>query len=71
MYQWAGMAGYGLSHWLVYLVMAVVLLYPICRILTRIGLSPFWAVLALIQLLNLVGLWLLAFVDWPTGPRQT
>lgn len=65
MYHWTGMAGYGAAHWIVYLVMAAVLLYPIGRILTRIGLSPFWAVLALVPLLNLLGLWVLAFADWP------
>jgi len=59
------MAGYGAAHWIVFLVMAVVLLYPIGRILKRIGLSPFWAVLAFVPLLNLLGLWVLAFVDWP------
>ncbi|WP_233217291.1 hypothetical protein [Trinickia dabaoshanensis] len=71
MYHWTGMAGYGLAHWIVYVVMAVVLLYPIGRILMRIGLSPFWSILALVPLLNLIGLWLLAFIDWPTGPRRT
>lgn len=35
------MAGYGLAHWITFAVMAVVLLYPIGRILMRIGLSPF------------------------------
>lgn len=65
MFHWTGMAGYGAAHWIVYLAVAVVLLYPIGRILTRIGLSPLWAVLALVPLLNLLGLWVLAFVDWP------
>ncbi|TAM07827.1 MAG: hypothetical protein EPN70_01760 [Paraburkholderia sp.] len=65
MYQWNGMAGYGAAHWLVFVIMAVVLLYPIGRILTRIGLSPLWAILALVPMLNLLGLWVLAFVDWP------
>jgi hypothetical protein len=65
MYHGVGMAGYGAAHWIVFLVMAVVLLYPIGRILKRIGLSPFWAVLAFVPLLNLLGLWVLAFVDWP------
>ncbi|WP_233809868.1 hypothetical protein [Paraburkholderia sp. HP33-1] len=65
MYHWTGMAGYGLAHWIAFLVMAVVLLYPIGRILRRIGLSPLWSILALVPLLNLLGLWVLAFVDWP------
>ncbi|KWF26711.1 hypothetical protein WL88_10670 [Burkholderia diffusa] len=71
MYRWAGMAGYGFEHWFVFVIMAVVLLYPIGRILMRIGLSPFWAVVAFVPLLNLIGLWLLAFIDWPAGPRRS
>ncbi|WP_244111976.1 hypothetical protein [Burkholderia diffusa] len=71
MYHWPGMAGYGPAHWIAYLVMAVLLLYPVSRILKRIGLSPFWAILALVPLLNLVGLWFLAFIDWPIGTRRS
>jgi hypothetical protein len=59
------MAGYGLGHWVIFAVMVAVFLYPIGRILGRIGLSPFWSVLALIPLVNLVALWFLAFIDWP------
>ena len=65
------MWGYGVGHWIFFVVMVAVVLYPIGRILGRLGLSPFWSVLALIPIVNLIGLWLLAFVDWPrdTGAR--
>jgi hypothetical protein len=46
----------------------VVLLYPIGRILARMGLSPIWSVVAVFPILNLFGLWLLAFIDWPARP---
>jgi len=59
------MLGYGLTHWLMFAVMIAALLYPVGRILGRIGLSPFWSVVALIPLLNLIGLWVLAFAEWP------
>ena len=62
---WTDMMGYGVGHWIFFAVMVAVVLYPIGRILGRLGLSPFWSVLALIPLVNLIGLWLLAFVDWP------
>lgn len=65
MYDWTMTAGYGWSHWIFFVVMVVIVLYPIGRILERIGLSPFWSIVAVIPLLNLVGLWVLAFVDWP------
>lgn len=65
MYHWDYMAGYGSAHWIVFVIMALVVLYPIGRILRRIGLSPIWAILAFVPMLNLLGLWILAFVDWP------
>lgn len=64
MYDWNGMMGFGPSHWLFFAVFAAVILYPIGRILERIGVSPFWSVIALIPLVNLVGLWVLAFANW-------
>ena len=63
--DWLDMSAYDLGHWAVFAVMIVVLLYPIGRILRRIGLSPLWSVLAIIPLVNLIGLWVLAFADWP------
>src|SRR5262245_25465596 len=58
-------AGYGLAHWLLFVVMVAVVLYPLGRILRRLGLSPFWSLLVFIPLVNLVSLWVLAFSDWP------
>ena len=63
--QW--MYGYGSFHWLWFLVMIVVVIYPVGRILTRIGFSPLWSVVMFIPLVNLIALWLLAFADWPDG----
>jgi hypothetical protein len=59
------MGGYGLGHWLAFVVMVALVLYPTGRILGRIGFSPFWSILALVPLANLVALWILAFVGWP------
>jgi hypothetical protein len=64
MYEWYDMMGFGPSHWFFFAVMVAVILYPIGRILKRIGMSPFWSVIALIPLVNLAGLWVLAFADW-------
>ena len=61
-------AGTGVGHWIVFAVFAAILLYPLGRILGRLGLSPFWSVLAFVPLANLIGLWLLAFIRWPARP---
>ncbi len=52
-------------HWIVFAVFAALVLYPIGRILARIGFSPFWSVIAFIPLANLVGLWVVALATWP------
>lgn len=71
MNDWTMMNGYGVAHWLVFTAVAALILYPIGRILGRIGLSPFWSVVAVIPVANLIGLWVLAFLDWPGSGRST
>jgi predicted PurR-regulated permease PerM len=70
MMDWTNMYAFGVTHWLVFAVMIAIILYPTGRILTRIGFSPFWSVLALIPFINLIGFWLMAVVDWPEQPRK-
>jgi hypothetical protein len=51
--------------WLWFILTIGVLIYPLGRILNRIGFSPLWAILAFIPLVNLIALWALALADWP------
>lgn len=67
---WIDMGGYGFGHWLFFIIMVAVLVYPIGRILGRLGLSPFWSVIAFIPFVNLIALWFLAFMDWPMTERE-
>ncbi|MGT2467615.1 hypothetical protein ACVOMV_26220 (plasmid) [Mesorhizobium atlanticum] len=68
--DWLDMTAYDLGHWVVFAVMIAIVLYPIGRIRGRIGLSPLWSVLAVIPLVNLIGLWVLAFADWPGKEKR-
>ena len=68
--DWTNMTGYGYGHWLFFVVMVAVVLYPAGRILNRLGLSPFWSVLIFIPLVNVISLWVLAFSDWPARDRS-
>jgi len=65
MYGWSDTMVFGPVHWLFFIALVVVVLYPIGRILTRIGFSPLWSVLVFAPLVNLVALWVLASIDWP------
>jgi hypothetical protein len=52
-------------HWIAFTAFAALVLYPTGRILSRIGFSPFWSVVAFIPFANLVGLWFVALTTWP------
>ncbi len=47
------------------LIYAAIFVPPLVRILRRVGLSRWWVLLFFVPLLNLVGLWLLAWGKWP------
>jgi hypothetical protein len=57
--------GFGPTHWLWFIVMIAAVIYPVGRILSRIGFSPLWSVVMFVPLVNLIALWILAFTDWP------
>jgi hypothetical protein len=42
---------------------------PIARVIRRSGHSRWWTVVAFLPFLNLVGLWVFAFVRWPTTEK--
>lgn len=69
MSEWMEMSHYGAWHWVTFIVMAVAVLYPIGRILGRLGFSPFWSILVAIPFVNLVALWVLALSEWPQQPE--
>ena len=65
MYGWSDTMVFGPVHWLFFIALVAAVLYPIGRILSRIGFSPLWSVLVFAPLVNLVALWVLASTDWP------
>lgn len=60
MYGWMTTGNWGLTHFLFFAVMAALVLYPVGLILRKLGYSPFWAVLACVPGVNLIGLWVVA-----------
>lgn len=53
------------------LVLLAVPLAMIGRVLRRAGFSPWWALLVLVPLVNLVALWVFAYVRWPAIDGDT
>ena len=66
------MMGYwSVWHWIVFAAIAALVLYPIGRILSRIGFSPFWSVVAFVPVANLIGLWAVALATWPRDKGES
>ena len=57
-----------LVHLFVLAVIVVVIATPIATILKRLGLSPWWVILFLIPIVNLIALWVLSRARWPNLP---
>jgi len=68
-YGWSGMMDFGPFHLVFFAIMVAVVVWPLGRILSRAGFSPFWSIVAFIPILNLVALWMFAFADWPGSGR--
>lgn len=59
------MGDWSVWHWITFAVVVALILYPVGRILSRIGFSPLWSILAFVPLANIAGLWILALSAWP------
>ncbi|HVW50499.1 MAG TPA: hypothetical protein VHC91_08860 [Trinickia sp.] len=59
----------GLWSWLVVLVICLAMLYPYVRIIRRTGHSGWWLITMFVPILNVIMLWVFAFVKWPTVDR--
>ena len=68
------MGSMSVLHWLVvlfiYLIIYMIIGFPVAHILRRMGYSRWWSVLSIVPVANLLGLWLLAFIDWPITRNQ-
>ena len=59
------MGGFSWVHIAILLFVLVIFIYPISKILGRIGWNPWLSLLWLIPLLNIGMLWAVAFAPWP------
>ena len=59
------MGSFSVWHWAIFATVLLILAVPGVRMLKRLGFSGWWVVLAFIPWLNIVGLWVIAFVPWP------
>lgn len=65
------MGSFSLWHWLIVIVFIAVVAVPTVRIVRRSGRSGWWAILAFVPYVNLIALWVFAFVRWPAVDRAS
>jgi hypothetical protein len=58
-------AGYSPFHWIIMLVAVAVIVIPYVKIIRKAGFSGWWVITVFIPLVNLIMLWVFAFVRWP------
>lgn len=59
------MDGISLWHWLIVLIYAFVVVVPMGKIFSRLGLPWALALLMIVPIVNLATLWVVAFMKWP------
>lgn len=64
------MGSFSVWHWLIVLILIAVPLWPSWRIMKRAGYSGAWALLLFVPLVNLIGMFVFAFAEWPVLQRR-
>lgn len=57
--------GISIVHWLIVIVWLIAPMFPISMILKKAGHSPWWALLYIVPLANLIALFAFAYGRWP------
>jgi hypothetical protein len=59
------MSNLSIWHWIIVLIFSAVFVVPCWRIVRRAGYSGAWSLVTMVPLLNIVMLWVFAYVRWP------
>ena len=59
------MGNLGVWHWAIILFFVAIYVVPVWRIVSKAGFPGVLSFLALVPVLNIVMLWVFAFVKWP------
>jgi membrane associated rhomboid family serine protease len=62
---------HSLAHWVIVIVFLIALGVPIARIIGRTGHNRLWTILFFIPLLNVIGLWVFAYSQWPAVDKSS
>jgi hypothetical protein len=56
--------GFGIRE-LVILITVALIGWPYCRVVSRLGFSPWLGLLVFVPIVNIIALWLFAYASWP------
>lgn len=59
------MGGLSIWHWLLFVIVVSLIVWPAWRILKRAGYSGAWSLLMLVPILNIIVMYVFAFARWP------
>ena len=65
------MGGLSIWHWLLFIVVVALWIWPSWRILNRAGYGGAWSLLIVVPILNVVLMYVFAFAHWPVLNRRT
>lgn len=65
------MGSVSLTQWLAVIFFWAIVILSVRRILIKAGYSGWWAIMAVLPLGNIIGLWLFSSADWPNLKRDS
>ena len=63
------MGSFSIWHWIIVLLL-ILPLWFFGRAVGKAGFSPWWVLLAIIPVVNLIMLWVFAYAKWPALPDR-
>jgi hypothetical protein len=63
------MGTFSIFHWVIVLLLLIPA-WPAWQISERVGLNGAWGLLMVVPVVNLIALWLFAFLSWPIDQRS-
>ena len=64
------MGSLAVLHWLIVLIAVGIYVVPCWRIVQRAGFSGGWSLLLFVPLVNVIALWVFAFMEWPVQKQE-
>jgi hypothetical protein len=65
------MGSFTVLHWLILLINVCIIVVPCWKIIQRVGFPGMWSLLLFVPLVNVIALWVFAFIEWPVQTQDS